>query len=86
MELRAQNKVTGASANRLRPTFDVPVDLTTQQHPPLVVLVVVRVVGGAWWMKDDEGLNVVAQHQRSRPRTLAGIGGRVGQKLVQASV
>src|SRR6185503_7930431 len=58
---------------------DVPVDLAPQHHPPLVVMVVVRVVGLTGWMADQEGLDVVGQHQCFRPGRLAFLGDQVGQ-------
>jgi len=86
VQLRAQHEIACLGPYRLGTTFDVPVDLTAQHHPPLVVLVVVRVVGRTWRMEDDERLNVVAQHKRRRPGSLAGTRGWVRLKLVQPSV
>ena len=83
-ELRAQDEVAGAGADRLGLAFDVPVDLAAHDHPPLVVLVIVGVVERAGRMEDDERLNVVAQMQRRRPRSI--LGGVAGQEVVQAGV
>src|SRR5512144_3044115 len=63
--------------------LDVPVDLALQHHPPLVVMVVVRVVWLPGRVADQEGLAVVGEHQRLRPRRLALLGDQVRQTALQ---
>src|SRR6185503_17801195 len=65
--LRAEDEVPGAPPDGLRLVLDVPVDLARQHHPPLVVQMVVGVVRMPGGMTDDEGLDVVGEHQRLRP-------------------
>src|SRR5690242_6820222 len=83
--LGAEDEVAGAGVNGRGLALDVPVDLAVQHHPPLVVMVIVRIVGLAGRMADQEGLDVVGEHQGLRPRRLALLGDEVGQAALQRS-
>src|SRR5579864_7549226 len=43
VQFGAEHEVPRLRPNGLSPAFDVPVDLTPQEHPPFIVLVVVGV-------------------------------------------